>query len=71
MIWNILMKKAARSKIFWLLILPYFGLLLVPLYNRHDPVLFGFPFFYWYQLAWVPLASLIIWLVYRSAHHED
>lgn len=65
------MQKAPRSKVLWLLVLPYFGLLLVPLYNRHDPELFGFPFFYWYQLAWVPLASLIIWLAYRSLRHAD
>jgi hypothetical protein len=31
-----------------------------------EPSLFGFPFFYWYQLAWVPISSLLIWLVYRS-----
>lgn len=65
------MKKAPRSKVLWLLVLPYLGLLLVPLYNRHDPTLFGFPFFYWYQLAWVPLTSLIIGLAYRSVRHED
>ena len=27
--------------------------LLVPLYNRIEPRLFGLPFFYWYQLACV------------------
>ena len=27
--------------------------LLVSTYDRKDPELFGFPFFYWYQLAWV------------------
>jgi hypothetical protein len=37
-----------------------------PLLQRRiaDPV--RFPFFYWYQFAWVPLTSLIIWLVYRD-----
>jgi hypothetical protein len=39
----------------WLLLLPYIGLLWVPFYNFSEPVLFGFPFFYWYQLAWVPV----------------
>ena len=38
-----------------LLLLPFVGLLWVPFYNFHDPALFGFPFFYWYQLAWVPI----------------
>jgi hypothetical protein len=48
-----------------LLLLPFIGLLYVPFYNQGGPDLFGFPFFYWYQLAWVPLTSLIIWIVYR------
>jgi hypothetical protein len=31
--------------------------LLVSTYARIEPRLFGFPFFYWYQLAWVFLAA--------------
>ncbi len=50
----------------WLLLLPFLGLLWVPLYNRHDPTLFGFPFFYWYQLAWVPGGMIVTWLAWRS-----
>jgi Protein of unknown function (DUF3311) len=41
----------------WLLLLPYVGLLWVAFYNFRDPTLFGFPFFYWYQLAWVPVSA--------------
>ena len=48
-----------------LLLLPVAGLLWVPFYDRPAPALFGFPFFYWYQLAWVPLTSLAIWLAWR------
>jgi len=48
-----------------LLLLPFVGLLWVPFYNFAEPSLFGFPFFYWYQLAWVPITSLLIWLVDR------
>ena len=29
------------------------------------PELFGFPFFYWYQFLWVPLAAFLTWIVYR------
>jgi hypothetical protein len=43
----------------------------VPFYNFLEPALFGFPFFYWYQLAWVPISSLLIWLVYRSQPHDE
>jgi hypothetical protein len=31
--------------------------LLVSTYDQINPRLFGFPFFYWYQLAWVFLAA--------------
>jgi hypothetical protein len=55
----------------FLLLLPYIGLLYVPIYASRYPVLFGFPFFYWYQLAWVPLTSLLLWIVYRRLPDED
>ena len=54
----------------WLLILPFIGLMIVPLYNVQEPYLFGFPFFYWYQLAWVPVTSLLTYLVFRSVRHD-
>lgn len=49
-----------------LLAVIFVGVLAVPLFNRVAPTLFGFPFFYWYQLAVVPVASLLIYLVYRA-----
>jgi Protein of unknown function (DUF3311) len=62
----------SRSLPMWiLLLLPFIGLLWVPFYNFLEPALFGFPFFYWYQLAWVPISSLLIWLVYRSRTPDE
>jgi hypothetical protein len=55
----------------WLLLLPFIGLLTVPLYNREAPSLFGFPFFYWYLFAWVPLTSLLIWVVDRNDGEKE
>jgi hypothetical protein len=56
----------------WILLLaPFVGLLWVPFYNFMEPSLFGFPFFYWYQFAWVPITSLLIWLVYRSRTPDE
>jgi hypothetical protein len=49
-----------------LLLLPFIGLLWVPFYNNTLPELFGFPFFYWYQLLWVPVTAFLTWIVYRS-----
>jgi hypothetical protein len=51
---------------YWLLLLPLLGLLVPTLYNQADPTLIGLPFFYWYQLAWVPLSVAITALVYRK-----
>ena len=55
-----------RSRGILLLALPYLGLCFPQLYARATPALWGFPFFYWYQFAWVPLTSLLIWIVYRD-----
>jgi hypothetical protein len=48
-----------------LLVLPYIGLLWLPFYAGEGPSLGGFPFFYWYQFAWVPATSALIYVVYR------
>jgi Protein of unknown function (DUF3311) len=54
-----------------LLLVPFIGLLWIPFYNQTSPELFGFPFFYWYQLAWVPISSLLTWIVWRSRSRGD
>jgi hypothetical protein len=62
------MEERRRPSRWWyaLLVLPFAGLLYPPLYARDSPELFGFPFFYWYQFAWVPTAALLTWIVYRA-----
>jgi hypothetical protein len=65
------MDKRFGTAACWLLIIPYIGLLWVPFYNSHDPVLWGFPYFYWYQLLWVPITSILIWIAYRSMRNDD
>lgn len=61
------MQQHKPRRLIWLLLLvPYVGLLWVPFYNVRTPELLGFPFFYWYQLAWVPITALLTWLVYRG-----
>ena len=47
-----------------LLILPYIGLCFPQMYMRATPALWGFPFFYWYQFAWVLTTSVILGVVY-------
>jgi hypothetical protein len=48
-----------------LLVLPFVALLIPPIYAHTTPKLFGFPFFYWYQFAWVILAAALTIVVYR------
>lgn len=50
----------------WLLALPFVALAWVPFYNSATPMLWGVPFFYWYQLLWVVLTSIIIIFVDRK-----
>ena len=54
--------RSGRARL--LLLLPYLALLVPIVYARNTPVLWGIPFFYWYQFLWVLLASAIIGLVF-------
>ena len=45
------------------------GTLWVPFYNRTTPTLGGWPFYYWYQLAWIPVVALISWCAYLLSRH--
>jgi hypothetical protein len=47
-----------------LLVLPYLGLCFPQMYVRASPVLWGFPFFYWYQFGWVLLTSGLLGIYY-------
>lgn len=53
-----------RRRFRWLLLIPYIGLVLPVFYSRQSPELFGVPFFYWYQFAWVFLTSALTAVVY-------
>ena len=55
-----------RPWLWVLLLIPYVALLWLPFYNHRMPALLGFPFFYWYQLLWVPITSLLLYVVYRG-----
>ncbi|MEQ6897414.1 DUF3311 domain-containing protein [Microbacterium sp. KR10-403] len=45
--------------------------LLVPMYASWDPTLWGIPFFYWYQMLWVFIASGLLGLAYLLMRKED
>jgi uncharacterized membrane protein len=62
--------RSDRSPWNWLLLVAVVVPLLVPLYNRVQPTLFGWPFFYWVQLLFVPLGMLTTVLVYRATRRS-
>ena len=58
-------RRSDRSPWNWLLLVPIVVPLIVPLYNQVEPVLFGWPRFYWLQLVLVALGVLTTSIVYR------
>jgi uncharacterized protein DUF3311 len=71
-LWEAAMAKhapAGRSPATWgvvtvLLVAAIMGTLWVPIYARTGPKLGPFPFFYWYQLIWVPVSAVLCWICY-------
>jgi hypothetical protein len=57
-------EERSRRHWYWLLLIPLLGLLVPPVYNDLDPTLIGIPFFYWYQLFWVPISVAVTAVVY-------
>lgn len=63
--------KSARSLDALILALPFLGLLVPAVYARATPYLFGWPFFYWYQFAWIPLSAACTGAVYMRARSAN
>jgi hypothetical protein len=55
---------------YWLLLVPLIGTLIPPIYNHEDPTLIGIPFYYWYQMLWIPLSVICTVLVYRRTRGD-
>jgi hypothetical protein len=66
--------RSDRSAWYLLLLVPLLTVLYPPLYNHQDPELFGFPFFYWYQLAMIPVSvacTLVAYFGSRGSKQVD
>ncbi len=59
-------RKVAVPPVNLLLLVPLLGVLIPPIFNVREPELAGFPFFYWYQLLWVPISVACTLIVYRA-----
>ncbi|WP_428536342.1 DUF3311 domain-containing protein [Rhodopila sp.] len=60
-----------QTKPHWLrvlFVLPFIAMLWVSSYNRLTPELFGFPFFFWYQLLWVIVSAALAGIIYKAEH---
>jgi len=58
-------KAKDKSPWNWLLFVPIVVPLLTPLFNHDSPRLFGFPTFYWLQLAFIALGVGTTTVVYQ------
>ncbi|MBB5806672.1 hypothetical protein F4560_006440 [Saccharothrix ecbatanensis] len=68
------MPSARKSSLRWsnwnLLLLVPLLMLVTPWFNTDEPRLFGLPFFYWFQFAWVPVGVVCVGLVYIKTKDE-
>ncbi|MFF0296989.1 DUF3311 domain-containing protein [Kitasatospora sp. NPDC004615] len=53
------------------LLVPIVVVLWVPSYSKTDPALGGMPFFYWYQLMWVPLSAVFTTSAYLLLRRDE
>ncbi|MFJ8541317.1 DUF3311 domain-containing protein [Streptomyces sp. NPDC093586] len=44
---------------------PFVAVLWVGSYAKTDPALIGIPFFYWYQMAWVLISTVLTMIAYK------
>jgi uncharacterized membrane protein YhaH (DUF805 family) len=63
-------RKSRRAYWYWLLVLPALALMFPGTYARATPALLGFPFFYWYQMGWIALTSIITGIVYLATRNR-
>ncbi len=57
--------RHGRGALYWLLVIPFIATLFPFFFNYWEPAIIGLPFFYWYQLVWIPITVFLTWLVYR------
>ena len=66
------MSSSARWTIVTVLLVPAVVLpLLVGVYARTDPKLWGFPFFYWFQFLLIPVAAALTTTAYLLTKGDE
>jgi len=59
-------RKKPSKAWYYLLLIPFIFALWPASYSMAAPALWGFPFFYWYQILWILLTALISYIVYAA-----
>ena len=57
-------RSRSWSHWYWLLLPIYVAVLWVPFYNSVEPLIFGIPFFYAYQMIWVVISAVLTAIVF-------
>lgn len=52
------------------LFVPFVAMLWVSSYARMEPTFIGLPFFYWYQMLWVPISAVMTMVAYQLVKRE-
>jgi hypothetical protein len=66
------MTSSTRWTIALVLLVPAVVLpLLVGVYNRTDPELWGFPFYYWFQFLLIPIAAALTVSAYLITREDE
>ncbi|MFG3050553.1 DUF3311 domain-containing protein [Kitasatospora sp. NPDC048239] len=53
------------------LLVPIVAMLWVSSYDKTDPEVGGVPFFYWYQLLWVPISAVFTVAAYLLINRDE
>ncbi|MBI0294210.1 DUF3311 domain-containing protein [Streptomyces sp. PRKS01-29] len=53
------------------LIAPFVGMLWVGSFSKVEPTFIGIPFFYWYQMLWVPISAALTSIAYVLVRREQ
>lgn len=61
-------RSGLRFSAWNLLLLVPLLMLITPWFNFDKPRLFGLPFFYWYQFAFVLVGVVCVWIVYLATN---
>jgi hypothetical protein len=59
-------RRAARSSVRLLLLVPFIGVFWVPPAQSLDASFGGLAFSYWYHLIWIMISALVVYVVYRA-----